>query len=79
MATMNVSLPEGLKEFVEAQVDDGRYGTSSEFVRDLIRREQARTRLRALLVDGIGSGSGSEMNEEYFERMRERIRVSGAA
>ena len=79
MATMNVSLPDGLKEFVEAQVDEGDYGTSSEFVRELIRREQGRTQLRALLVDGMGSGPGSEMNEAYFERIRERIRGSGAA
>ena len=79
MATMNVSLPDGLKEFVEAQVSERGYGTSSEFVRDLIRREEGRTQLRALLVDGMGSGPGSEMDEAYFDRMRERIRSSGDA
>lgn len=79
MTTMNISLPAALKEFVEAQVDERGYGTSSEFVRDLIRREQGRTQLRALLVDGMGFGPGSELDEAYFERMRERIRVSGAA
>jgi antitoxin ParD1/3/4 len=79
MATMNVSLPDGLKKFVEAQVDERGYGTSSEFVRELIRREQARTQLRALVVDGMGSGPGSEMDEAYFQRMRERIRSSGPA
>ncbi len=79
MATMNVSLPDGLKEFVEAQVDERGYGTSSEFVRELIRREQARTQLRALVVEGMGSGPGSEMDEAYFQRMRERIRSAGAA
>lgn len=79
MATMNVSLPDGLKDFVEAQVDERGYGTSSEFVRDLIRREQERTQLRALLVDGMGSGPGSEMDETYFDRMREHIRTSGTA
>lgn len=78
MATMNVSLPDALKEFVEAQVDERDYGTSSEFVRELIRREQARTQLRALVVDGMGSGPGSEMDEAYFEGMRERIRLSGS-
>ncbi|MFC7402091.1 type II toxin-antitoxin system ParD family antitoxin [Citricoccus sp. GCM10030269] len=79
MATMNVSLPDGLKEFVEAQVEERSYGTSSEFIRDLIRREQARTQLRALLVDGMGSGPGSELDQAYFQRMRERIRPSSAA
>lgn len=76
MATMNVSLPDGLKKFVEAQVSERNYGTSSEFIRDLIRREQGRTQLRALLVDGMASGPGSEMDEPYFERMRERARSS---
>lgn len=74
MATMNVSLPDPLKEFVEAQVSERGYGTSSEFVRDLIRHEQARARLRALVIEGMTSGRGSELDETYFERIREHIR-----
>ena len=50
MATMNVSLPDPLKQFVEEQVSERGYGTSSEFVRELIRREQARQQLRACLL-----------------------------
>ncbi len=79
MATMNVSLPDALKEFVETQVDERGFGTSSEFVRDLIRREQERTRLRALIVDGMSSGPGSALDDGYFATLRERIRASGAA
>lgn len=78
MATMNVSLPDGLKEFVEAQVVERGFGTSSEFVRELIRREQDRSRIRALIVDGMASGSGSEMDADYFERLRGRV-AGGAA
>lgn len=78
MVTMNVSLPEGLKKFVESQVVELDYGTSSEFIRDLIRREQSRTRLRAMLEDGMDSGHGSEMDEVYFEELRERIQTTGA-
>jgi antitoxin ParD1/3/4 len=77
MATMNVSLPDALKQFVEAQVTEHGYGTSSEFVRDLIRREQARAQLRALVVEGMASGPGSELDDAYFERLRERIRNAG--
>jgi antitoxin ParD1/3/4 len=77
MATMNVSLPDALKDFVESQVGE-RYGTSSEFVRDLIRREQARTQLRDLVVDGMTSGEGSELDGSYFERLRARIRSTAA-
>jgi antitoxin ParD1/3/4 len=71
--------PGGLKEFVEVQVAERGYGTSSEFIGDLIRREQARTQLRALVVDGMGSGPGSELDETYFQALRERIKASGAA
>lgn len=79
MATMNVSLPDELRKFVEAQVDEHDYVSSSEFLRELIRREQDRTQLRALLVQGMESGPGSEMDDDYFERIRERIRDSDAA
>jgi len=74
MATMNVSLPDSLKEYVEAEVAEHGYGTSSEYVRDLIRRDQARTQLRALVIDGMTSGDAGEMDGAYFERLRERVR-----
>jgi antitoxin ParD1/3/4 len=77
MATMNVSLPDSLKEFVEAQVNERGFGTSSEFVRELIRREQARARLRELVVDGMGSGEGSEVDSVYFDALRDRVRRAG--
>ncbi|SEB38746.1 ribbon-helix-helix domain-containing protein [Microbacterium hydrocarbonoxydans] len=73
MATMNVSLPGALKEFVEDQVVERGFGTSSEFVRDLIRKEQARAALRALVISGMGSGPGSEMDDDYFRRLRARV------
>lgn len=76
---MNVSLPDSLKEFVEAQVGERGYGTSSEFVRELIRREQARTELRDLIVHGMASGPGSVLDDTYFQQLRERIRDAGAA
>jgi antitoxin ParD1/3/4 len=79
MATMNVSLPDGLKQFVEQQVSERGYGNSSEFVRELIRREQARDQLRALVIDGMGSGAGSELDAAYFEQLRQRVRDAGAS
>jgi antitoxin ParD1/3/4 len=77
MASMNVSLPDSLKEFVEKQVHERGYGTSSEFVRELIRRERARDELRGLIADGIASGDGSTGDEDYFQGLRDRAR--GAA
>ena len=77
MATMNVSLPDALKDFVEAQVNEHGYGTSSEFVRTLIRREHDRAQLRALIVDGMASGPGSELDDAYLQNLRDRIGGSG--
>ncbi len=79
MATMNVSLPDPLKQFVEEQVSERGYGTSSEFVRELIRREQARQQLRAMIVEGMSSGSGPELDDSYFARLRERVRGAAPA
>ncbi|WP_207205442.1 ribbon-helix-helix domain-containing protein [Microbacterium protaetiae] len=73
MATMNVSLPDALKDFVEQQVRQRGFGTSSEFVRELIRREQARTRLRGIVSEGMSSGPGSELDAAYSDRLRERV------
>jgi antitoxin ParD1/3/4 len=77
MSTMNISLPDSLKAFVDEQVSQRGYGTSSEYVRELIRRDQDRLQLRNLLLAGASSARTAPMNESYFEGMRERVR--GAA
>jgi antitoxin ParD1/3/4 len=74
MSTMNISLPEGLKAFVDEQVDQRGYGTSSEYVRELIRRDQDRVGLRSLLLAGATSAPGAPVNDAYFEGLRERVR-----
>jgi antitoxin ParD1/3/4 len=74
MSTMNISLPEPLKRFVDSQVEGGSYGTSSEYVRMLIRREQEKEAFRQLILDGMNSPVGSVVDDAYFERLRDRIR-----
>lgn len=74
MATMNISLPEALKEFVDRKVNGAGYGTASEYVRELIRRDQERTRLRDLLLQGAQAPVAGTVDEEYFERLRADIR-----
>ena len=71
MSTMNISLPDSLKDFVDERVSQRGYGTSSEYVRELIRRDQN------LLLAGASSAPTAPVNEAYFEGMRERVR--GAA
>ncbi len=73
MTTMNVSLPEELKAFVDEQVSGGGFGSTSEFVRDLIRREWDRQRLRSLLLDGASSSLGPIADDAYFATLRRRI------
>ena len=77
MSTMNISLPDSLKAFVDEQVSQRGYGTSSEYVRELIRRDQDRLQLRNLLLAGASSAPTAPVNETYFEGLRQRVR--GAA
>jgi antitoxin ParD1/3/4 len=72
MGTMNISLPDPLREFVDGQVSRGGYGTSSEYVRELIRRDQERLKLRELMLDGAAAPVTGEANDEYFQSLRRR-------
>lgn len=74
MSTMNISLPEALKDFVDERVEKGAYGSSSEYVRELIRRDQQRLELRDLLMAGVTSPSAGPATPEYFDGLRERVR-----
>lgn len=73
MSTMNISLPEALKDFVDTQVSQGSYGTSSEYVRELIRKEQDRQGLRKLLLDGAKSEVVGEFDQGYFDQLRSTV------
>lgn len=70
MATMNVSLPEPLKEWVEDQARSGRYANASDYVRDLIRRDQERTSkidaLQKLITEGMESGEAENFDLPAF-------------
>lgn len=70
MATMNVSLPDPMKDWVEAQTKTGRYSNASDYVRDLIRRDQTRNDKVAAMqrfVDaGLESGVGTRSKDQLF-------------
>lgn len=76
MSTMNISLPEALRAFVDEQVAEHGYGTSSEYVRSLIRREQDRMHLRNLLLEGARSKPLGTADSGYFDRLRAKMRKS---
>jgi antitoxin ParD1/3/4 len=71
---MNISLPEQLKRYVDEQVAGGAYGTSSEYIRELIRRDRDREALRALLLEGAASAAGAPASAAYFDDLRRQAR-----
>ncbi|MGH9440060.1 MAG: type II toxin-antitoxin system ParD family antitoxin [Terriglobia bacterium] len=76
MNTMNVSLPDTLKEFVDHQVASGRYSSVSEYVGELIREDEKRKsqeRLEAMLLEGLNSESSAMRPEDWDEIRREGL------
>ena len=79
MTTMNISLPDTLKSFVDEQVSKRGYGTSSEYVRELIRKDQDRLQLRGLLLAGAATAPAAPVDGDYFAGLRKRVRSSTKA
>jgi antitoxin ParD1/3/4 len=77
MATMNISLPDELKNFIDAQVAEHGYGSTSEYLRDLIRRQRDVAQLRQQLLDGANSGSGKKIDDAYFTGLRKQANGIG--
>ncbi|ANL32351.1 MULTISPECIES: type II toxin-antitoxin system ParD family antitoxin [Rhizobium] len=80
MATMNVSLPDPMKDWVEAQTKTGRYANASDYVRDLIRKDQERNdkiaAMQRFVDEGLKSGVGSRSKDALFEAARARVESS---
>ena len=77
MSSMDISLPEDLKNFVDDQVSARGYRTSSEYVRELIWKDRDRQRLRGLLLEGAESPKAVAADAHYFEGLRSRVRHVG--
>ncbi|MHB8898624.1 MAG: type II toxin-antitoxin system ParD family antitoxin [Thermoguttaceae bacterium] len=77
METMNIALPEGMKQFVQEQVQKGGFSSVSEYIRDLIRADQKEKAQRALeneILKGIQSGRSTMMTREDWADLREEVR-----
>lgn len=72
---MNVSLPDELRNFVDDRVRESGYASTSEYVRDLIRRDRDRQHLRQLIVEGLQSEVAGPADEAYFESLRQRTSI----
>jgi antitoxin ParD1/3/4 len=69
-ATMNISLPEVMKGFIDTQLKAGGYSSASEYVRELIRKDQivkAEAQLRDMLLEGLNSGPGIPADQFFME------------
>jgi len=74
MSTMNISLPDTLKNFVEGKVQNGEYSTNSEYVKELIRKDLEREKLKNLLIAGAQSEPmTAPVDSQYFNNLRDKI------
>lgn len=71
---MNISLTEPLKRFVDKQVRDGGFSSTSDYVRELIRKDRDVTQLRAMLLEGLASGPAGPADEKWFDELRQRAK-----
>lgn len=82
MATMNVSLPDLMKTWVEDQARSGRYSNASDYVRDLIRRDQERAakiaNMQRLVTEGLESGISERTPDEIFAAVQAEAAGHGA-
>ncbi len=77
MATMTISLPDTMREFVESEVTSGEYGSASELFRELVRERQKRKKqehLETLLLEGLESGQAVEVTPDYIKQRRQTLR-----
>jgi antitoxin ParD1/3/4 len=82
MPTMNISLPEQMKDFVEQQVSTRGYSSASEYVRELVRADQklkAKEQLESLMLDSLRSGNPIEVTPRMWDDLRGTLRKQAKA
>ena len=82
MAVVNISLPDQMKSYIDERLNEGRFSSTSEYFRDLVREDQnrrAQERLEALLLQGLESGEPIDVTDEYVQRKRAELitRIQG--
>jgi antitoxin ParD1/3/4 len=76
MTTLNISLPDAMRAYVDQQVAHGGYSTASEYIRQLVREDQKRSaqqRLETLLMEGIASGPPVEVTDEFWAEKKAKL------
>jgi antitoxin ParD1/3/4 len=78
MKSINISLPDVMRTYVEEQVADGTYSTISEYFRELVRQDQkrkAKEHLETLLLEGLNSGNSTPLTEQDWDDIRQAVRA----
>ena len=77
MATMNISLPDLMKDWVQSQIDEGKYASTSDYVRDLIRKDREDkdklAALQAAITIGIESDKAGELDIEAVKKKARQL------
>lgn len=76
MAVVNISLPDQMKNYVDERLSEGRFSSTSEYFRDLVRDDQkrrAQERLETLLLEGLESGEPIDVTEDYIQQKRAEL------
>ena len=76
MTTLNISLPESMRTFIEEQIAKCGYTTASEYIHHLIQQDQkqvAQMKLETMLLEGLGSGEPIEVTDEWWENKRTEL------
>ena len=75
MATMNISLPDAMRKWIEAQIEAGEYANASDYIRDLIRHDQReREALRVALIEGERSGPSERSVTDIARQTKRRLK-----
>lgn len=76
MKSINISLPDVMRTYVEEQVASGGYSTVSEYFRELVRQDQKRKaeeRLQTLLLEGLNSGTATPLTDQDWDDIRQAV------
>jgi len=76
MSTLNISLPESMREFINQQIKQGGYSTASEYIHNLIQQDQEKTekkQFEQLLLEGLNSGETMEMTDDWWSQKKAKL------
>lgn len=75
MATLNISIPENMREWITAQIKTGKYSSASDYLRDLVRTDQREQEdLDTLLLEGLHSGSAIKPDDTFWANKKNALK-----